>query len=99
MDAEYFPFHHSSNAQVVKDFSAVLPGIGIPVLADSLVIEAIHGGDLPSLVVASEQGDVGWVLKFEAEKELESFNRVVSSINKVTHEYVSGVGDFSSLIK
>ena len=68
MDAEDLTFDDSTNSKVVEDFSAVLPRVGVAVLSNGLIVESIHGRDLPSLVVSSEQSDVGWVLHLEAEK-------------------------------
>ena len=53
MDAENFSFNHSSNAEIIKDFTAVFPRVRISVFADSLIVETVHRGDLPSLVVST----------------------------------------------
>jgi hypothetical protein len=74
VDAEDLSFDNSADAQVVKNFSAILPGVGITVLSDSFVIEAVNSGNLPSFVVASEEGDVSGVLELEAKKKLEGLD-------------------------
>jgi len=53
MDTENFTFDDSSNTEVIKDLSAVFPGISISVLSDGFVIESINSSNLSSLVVAS----------------------------------------------
>lgn len=99
MDAEDFTLDYGSNAQIVKHFCAILPGVGISVLSDRLIIKAVDGSNLTGLVVASEECNVGRVLEFEAEEELESLDRVVASVHEVTHENVSSVWNFTTLIK
>lgn len=99
MDAEDLAFDHSSDSEVVENFSAVLPRVGISVFSNGLVVEAIDGGDLSSLVVSSEECDMSWVLQFEAEQELESLNRVETSVNKISHENVSSVWDLTAFVE
>ena len=73
MNTENFAIDNSSDAEVVEDFSAVFPGIGVSVLSNGLIVEAIDGGDLSGLVITSKERDVTWVFHFEAEEELECF--------------------------
>jgi hypothetical protein len=39
------------------------------------------------------------IFQLEAKQKLESFNRIISPINKITHEYVSAIWNFSSFIE
>lgn len=68
VDAEDFAFDHGTNAEVVEDFGAVLPRVGVSVLSNSFIIEAIYGSDLSGLMVASEESNVRRILEFEAQK-------------------------------
>ena len=68
VDAENLTFDNSTDAKVIEDFSAVLPRVGVSILSNGLIVEAIDGRDLPGLVISSEQSDVGWVLHLQAEK-------------------------------
>ena len=47
-------------------------------------------------MVSSEEGDSVRILNFEAEEVLESFDRVISSINKISDEDVAGFFDLSA---
>jgi hypothetical protein len=47
-------------------------------------------------VVSSEKSDSVWILDFEAEEILKSFDGVVASINKVSDEDVTGFIDLST---
>jgi len=67
VDAKDFTLHNGANTQVVKNFAAVLPWVGISVFADSLVVESVHRCDLSCLVVSAEKSDVARPLQFEAE--------------------------------
>ena len=53
MDAEDFALNDSTDAEVVEDLGAVLPWVGVAILAQSLLVEAVDGGDTTRLVVAS----------------------------------------------
>ena len=99
MDAEYFAFHNCSDSKIIEDFGTVFPWVGVSILSDRLIVEAVDGGDLPSLVVASQQGDVGWVLHLEAQEQLEGFDRIEATINEITHEDVSGVRNFTAFVE
>ena len=99
MNTEYLALYHSSYSEVVEDFCAVFPWVRVAVLSNRLVVEPIHGGDLASLVVASQESDVRRVLHLEAEQQLECFNRVETSIDEIAHEDVSRVWDFTALVE
>jgi len=46
MDAEYLAIDDGTNWQIVEDFGAVLPRIGISVFSVDFIIKAIDCGDL-----------------------------------------------------
>jgi len=64
MNAEDFAFNDSTNTKVVENFSTVFPRVGVSILSNGLIVEAIDGGDLSGLVVTSEERDVTWVFHF-----------------------------------
>lgn len=99
MNAENFSFDNGANTEIIKHFCAVFPGVSISILSYCFIIETIDSSNLSGLVVSSEQCNMSWVLKLEAQEELESFDRVVPSVNKVTHENIASIGDLSTLIK
>lgn len=99
MDTEDFTFNNSTNTKVIEYFGAIFPRIGISVLSNSFIIESIDSGNLSSLVISSKEGNVSRILEFQAEKELESLDRVVSSINKISHKDIAGVGDLTSFVE
>ena len=71
MDAEDLALNDGSDAEVVEDVSAILPGISIAVFSDSLVVEAVGGRNLSRFVVTAKQGNPVWVLELQAHQILE----------------------------
>ena len=57
----YLVIDQRSQRQIVKEVCEVLPDVSVPVFPQALVVEAVHLGDLPGLVVPSDQGDPVWV--------------------------------------
>lgn len=49
---------YSGEGEVIKDLRAVLPRVGVAVLLLAFVVEAVHLGDLPALVIAPQQRDL-----------------------------------------
>lgn len=74
---------HRSQVKVVEDLHAVLPRVHVAVLAYALLVEPIDLGDLPRLVVTSQQGDAFRIPGLVAQQELECLYTVVASIHKV----------------
>lgn len=99
VDTENFSFNNSSNSEIVENFCAVFPWVGITILSNGLIVETIDGGDLSSLVISSQESDVGWVLKLQAEEKLEGLNWIEASVDEISHKNVSSVWDLSSLVE
>lgn len=74
---------YRGDPQAVEHLRAVLPGIGVAVLADALVVEAIDTGDLSGLVVATQQGHVGLVLHLQAHEQLEGLDGIEPSVHVI----------------
>jgi hypothetical protein len=62
VNAENLALDHGANTEVVEDFSAVFPRVGVSVLSDSFIIETVDSCDLSCLVVSSEESDVSGIL-------------------------------------
>ena len=62
------------------------------VLAQALVVEAVHLRDLPRLVVAADERDAVGVAHFECEEQQECLDRVEPAVDEIAHEKVVGVG-------
>lgn len=48
------PITYGCNGEQVKYTTAILPGVRVTVFAQAFVVEAVHFGDLPGLVVAAQ---------------------------------------------
>lgn len=70
--------------KVVKEVGEVLPDIGVAVLAQALVVEAVDLGDLAGLVVATQDGDALGIADLERNKESNSLDGEVATIDVVT---------------
>lgn len=59
--AAHLAVDDGGEGEVVEDLGAVPPHSDRAVLAEALVVESVHLGDLPRFVVAPDQGDPVWV--------------------------------------
>jgi hypothetical protein len=84
VETEDLVVDESGEREVVEEVCKVLPNVGVAVLAQALVVEAVDLCDLAGLVIASEDGDAPGVSDFEGNEQSYGLDRVVSSINVVT---------------
>ena len=92
MNAENFVINNCGQRKVVEDLSAVAPDVDRTVLAKAFIIEAINLGNLTGLVVTANQRDSLRVADLQGKKEQEGLNRVVATIDEVSHEEIVGIG-------
>jgi len=85
---EDLAFNDGSDAQVVKDVTAVLPRVGVSILSDRLVVETVSGRNLSRFVIATQNCDFVRVLQLQAHQVLEGLLGVVTAIDVVAHEDV-----------
>lgn len=77
--------------KVIKQVGEELPDVGVPVLPQAFVVEAVDLGDLSALVVASEDGDPVSVPDLERDEQGDRLDRIVPSVDVIAHEKVIGV--------
>lgn len=63
----YLIFDEGGQGEEVEEVGEVAPDIGIPVLAKTLVVEAVHLCDLAGFVIAAKDGDAIAVPEFEGD--------------------------------
>lgn len=57
MEAKDLVLYNCSERQIVEQVGQVLPNVRIPVLAQTLVVKAVHLSNLPTLMIASQNSD------------------------------------------
>ena len=96
MEAEDLVLDHSGEGQVVKELCELLPHVGVSILTEALVIEPVYLSDLSRLVVSSEDSKSVLIADFKSDEQGYGLDRVVSSVDVVTHEEVVGIGRVST---
>jgi len=84
VQAEYLVIDEGSEREVVEEVGKVLPDVGIAVLAEALVVEAVDLRDLTRLVVAAQDGDPLRVSDLEGDEKRHGLDGVVTTVNVVT---------------
>ena len=80
MEAEDLVVDEGSEGEVIEEVGEILPDVGVAVLAEAFVVEAVDLGDLAGFVVAAEDGDARWVADFEGDEEGDGFDGVVAAV-------------------
>ena len=88
MQAEDLVLDDGSEWEVIEEVSQVLPHVCVAVLSEALVVEAVDLGDLTTFVVTSEDGEPVPIAHFEANEQSDSLDRVVASVDVISHEQV-----------
>lgn len=83
MHAKHPPIHNRPQREIIKHITAISPYIATSVFPLTLVVESIHLGDLPRLVIAADECYSIGISDFEEEKEEECFDGVEASVDKV----------------
>lgn len=92
MHAEDASVHQRSQAEAVEHLHALLPHVHRPELPQALVVEAVHLGDLTTLVVSAQQRQAVRVAQLQREQQQEGLHAVVPTIHVVSHEEIVCVG-------
>ena len=82
----------SGEGKVIEQIGEVSPYVGVSVLPQAFVVEAVDLGDLAGFVVSSEDGDPIAVPQLHRDEESDGLDGVVSSVYVITHEEVVGIG-------
>ncbi len=84
MQTEDLVVNEGGEREVVEKVGEVLPHVGVSVLAQALVVEAVDLRDLARLVVAAEDGDPLGISDLEGYEQSDGLNRVVSTVDIIT---------------
>lgn len=99
MEAEDLVLDDSCEWEVIKELCELFPYVSVTVLSQAFIIEAINLCDLSALVVTSKDSESIFKADLEGNEESDSLNRVVTTINVVTHEEIVGVGRLTTNLK
>lgn len=91
VQAEDLVVNKCCERQVVEKIGEEFPHVGVSVLAQTFVVEAVNLGDLSALVVATEDGDALRVADLECDQQSDGLDGEVATIDVVSHEEVVGV--------
>ena len=78
--------NQGGQGQVVKEVGKELPDVGVAVFPQALVVKAVDLSDLTRLVVSTQDGDALRVSDFESDEQGDRLDRVVASIDVISHE-------------
>lgn len=84
MEAEDLVLDQGGQGKVVEQVGEVLPDVGIAILSQAFVVEAVDLSDLAGLVIPSEDGDALGVSDLESDEEGNCLDGIISSIDVVT---------------
>ena len=84
VQAEDLIIDEGGKGKEVEQIGKGFPDIGIAILAQALVVEAVDLCDLARFMVAAEDGDALGVADFESDEEGDGLDGVVASVDVVT---------------
>jgi len=91
VQTEDLAVHQRREGKVIKQVGEIFPHVGVSIFPQALIIETIDLGDLTALMVAAKNGDATTESHLECDKERDSLDAVVSSVNIVPHEQVISI--------
>lgn len=74
MEAEDLVVDEGGKRKVVKEICEVFPNVGVAILSEALIVEAIDLGDLAGFVITTEYGDALGVSDLESNEESYGLN-------------------------
>ena len=86
-------------SEEIKHFCAKPPSVRIAILSLALVVETINLSYLSALMVSSQKRHFGWPACFQKKEKRERLKTIVSSINEISHKYVTRLRHSSARIK
>lgn len=83
MQTEDLAVDESGEREVVEEIGKVLPNVGVAILAEAFIVETVDLSDLAGLVIATQDGDALGVADLERNKESDSLDGEVATVNVV----------------
>ena len=102
VETEDLVVDEGGEGKVIEEVCEVFPDIGVAIFSEALIIEAVDLGNLSGFVVSSENGDALGVSNLEGDKQGDSLDRVIASVNVIAYANVNikyGVGNHDGIEK
>ena len=99
VNTEDLAVNDGREGEIVEYLGAVSPDCDAAVLPQTLVIEPVHLGDLPALVVAPDEVDPVRVPHLQGQQQQEGLHAVEPAVHEVSHEQVVCVGNIATVLK
>lgn len=96
MQTENLRSNNCSQRKVVEQLSKLLPNFSISILSQAFIIKPVNLSDLSALMISSEDSQSLWISDFQSNKQSDSLNWVIASINVISHEQVISIRGLSS---
>jgi hypothetical protein len=98
MHAEYFLVNNGCNRKTVKTISERLPQLDV-VATLAFIVETIYSVNRGTLVIASKQEEVLWVLALVGKQQTNRFKRLFASVNVIAEEQVVRIWRVATILK
>ena len=85
--------------EIVEQVRERFPHVGIPILSETLVVEAVHLSDLSALVVPSDQVNTVRVANLQSQQQQEGLHTVEPAVHEISHEEIVCVGNIATNLK
>ena len=99
MDAEDAIVDDGSQREVIEDVSAVSPNIERAVLPQTFIVKSVDLGDLPALVVSSNQRDQIGIADFIGEEQQKGLDAVEAPVHEIAQEKVADARNVAAVFE
>lgn len=96
VEAEDLVAHDSGEGKIVEELRKTAPNIRIAIFTQTFIIKSVNLGDLSAFMVSAQNRYPIRIPNFQRDKQRNSLDRIVASINIVTHEKIVGIRQFSA---
>ena len=98
MDTEDLAVDDGGEGEIVEYLCAISPDRDTAVLPETLVIEAVHLGDLSALVVSSDEINPVRIANLQSQQQQEGLHTVEPAVHEISHEEIVCVGNIATVL-
>jgi hypothetical protein len=96
VNTKNFFIYYSCQRKIIENFCAISPNIYWTIFSKAFIIKAINLSDLAWLMISSQDSNTVLVSHFQTYQQGYSLDRVIATINIVTHKEVICVRSLST---